>query len=116
MTKVDVDGVILETQSDPRYPVAKKRRKIKPQRIIITSASHTKQMVSNFTRNINDCRLIRVNTTRVKLKGLDLGNRNPKVDTIKLAHMWEIGVGRANKTIIETTQNDFQDATRQLTK
>ena len=53
-----------------------------------TNASQTNMMVYIFTRKINNCRLARVNQTRVKQKVLDTGNQNPKINTRKLAHMW----------------------------
>ena len=62
--EVEIYGVILESHSDPRDPVTKKRRKIIPQKLISTAASHTKWMVSIFTRKINDRRI-----AMVKLKG-----------------------------------------------
>ena len=92
MTEVDVYGEILEAQNDPRDTVSKERRKVTPQRLSRTSASHTKRMVANFNQNINDHQFYRVNKTRIKLKGLDTGNQNPNMDSRKLAQMWGIGI------------------------
>ena len=92
MSEVDVDVIILETRSDPRDPVAKKSRKIMPQQLRRTTASRTKQMVANFTMKINYWHIAKVNETKVKLKGLDTVNQNPKVDARKFSQMWGIGI------------------------
>ena len=57
-----------------------------------------------------------MNKTRVKPKGLDTVNLNPKVDYIKLAHMWGIEIERAMTNMMATTQNAVQDLSRPLTK
>ena len=75
MPEVFIDGV-----SDSKNLVAKRRRKLMLQQLSSTAASCTKCMVATFTRNINDHCLTRVNQTKVKMKGLDTGNKNPKVD------------------------------------
>ena len=65
---------------------------------------------------MNYYQLARVNHTRVKMKVLDTGNKNPKVETINLAHMWGFGVERAKKTIMSTTQNAVWGVTIHLMK
>ena len=67
MPKVCVDGLILQSHSDPRNPVTKSSRKIMSQRLIRTAASFTNRMVAKFTQKINDFRPNRVNQDRVKL-------------------------------------------------
>ena len=71
-------------------------------------------MVDNFTRNINDNRLARVNHNRGKLKRLDTGKQNPKVYASKIAHMWGVVVERAKKIIMATTQNSVWGVTRPI--
>ena len=61
-----------------------------------TTTSRTKRVVYNFTRRIYYFRLTRVNQARVKIRGLDTGNRNPKVDAQNLAQIWGVGINRAN--------------------
>ena len=84
---LDVDGVILEAHSDPRDLVSKKKRNIMPQQLSSTVASLTNLMFDNFNWEINYRRLVRLNQTRLKLKGLDTVSRNPKVNEIKLEHI-----------------------------
>ena len=64
---------------------------------------------------MNYYQLARVNQTRVKMNVLDTGNKNPKVETINLAHMWGFEVERAKKTIMTTTQNAVWNVPRTLT-
>ena len=105
MHEVDVNGVILESWSDPRDPVSNIRSKIIPQQLIIAATSRTEGLVANFSWKMNYYQLARVNQTRVKMNVLDTGNKNPKVETINLAHMWGFEVERAKKTIMTTTRN-----------
>ena len=73
------------------------------QQLSITAASRTKRIADNFTQNINDFRLERLNHTRVKLRKLDTGNQNHKANARKLAHMRGIGIEQYKKTIMSTT-------------
>ena len=61
MTKVDVDGLILEARCYPIDYVANNRRKITPQRLSITSASCIKRLFDNLTRKTNNHLLTKVN-------------------------------------------------------
>ena len=74
MPEINVDSVFLESQSDPRDRFSKKSIMIMSQQLIITTASHTKNMVPNFARNINYSHISRVNETRIKLKVLETDN------------------------------------------
>ena len=80
MHEIYSDVVILESHSDPRNSIATRKRKVKPHVLSSTTASRKEQVVANFNRRINNLLLARVNQTRVKLKGLETGNKNPKVD------------------------------------
>ena len=51
--EVDIDGVILESHSDPRDPVAKNSKKLMLQQLNITATLRTNRMVDNFTQEIN---------------------------------------------------------------
>ena len=73
-------------------------------------------MVANFTRKINYLHFTKVNQIRVKLKGLDTVKQNHKVDSRKPAHLWVIGIERAKKIIMATTQNVVWDVTIPRTK
>ena len=79
MPEVDINGVIIEYHSDPINNVTKKRRNIIYQLLSITDTLSTKLMVANFTRNINELCLSKINQTIIKLKGLETGNQTPKV-------------------------------------
>ena len=59
--EIDFYGVIIESHSDARYPASKKRSKIIHQQLSSTNSLCTKRMVANFTSNINDFRINRVN-------------------------------------------------------
>ena len=73
-------------------------------------------MVYNSNQNINDHQLYRVNQTRVKLKELNTGNQNPKVDSRKFSQMRGIGIEWAKKIIMVTAQNSSRDVMTPITK
>ena len=99
----------------PKNLPNKRRRNTIPQQSSSTAASRTKLTVDNFTQKINDFRIARVNQTKVKLKGLDTGNQNPKVDARRHAQMWGFGVDWAKTIIMVTTQNAVWNVPRTLT-
>ena len=66
MLEIDVNGIIIESHSDFRYPVVKKRINIMPQKLCSTAESRTNFIVANSTRKINYIRLSSVNHARVK--------------------------------------------------
>ena len=77
---------------------------------------NSKLVAEKFTNSINKHWLSRVNRLRTTLKGINSGNRTPKVDTWNLAQIWGIGIEWAKKTILKTTQNYVRDVTRPLIK